>query len=225
VLPVTRQPATQNDQVLGFNKWLNDNLSSFGSKCTLVDLYAKFTKPDGSPDPSLLGDGVHPNQHGYDIMGNAWFDAIQALVNSGALKKEMPAAPVDTFALPTDKQSPIPGFNALHISPATAATGTTMTITGSLVAGNNALTTPVVAYTLKDSKGVDITRSLPPTVTLANVPPHGEGPLLITFKLPDTAIPGVYDLGVTLNAPEGSTIVRFGGKLTVSGNASSAPTQ
>ena len=52
-------------------------------------------------------------------------------------------------------------------------------------------------------------------VTLANLPPHGEAPVNITFNLPDKVAPGVYDIGLTETAPEGTAVIRYGGKITI----------
>lgn len=43
-----------------------------GELVTLVDMHSVLTTSD-------LSDGVHPTQTGYDRMGDAWFNAIQAL--------------------------------------------------------------------------------------------------------------------------------------------------
>ena len=178
VLPITRMPATQNEQVIAFNAWLKSNLSNFGPKCQLVDLYSLFLKPDGSIDAHLLSDGVHPTQAGYDLMGKAWADPIEALATSGTLKKEAPAPFTDAFALPTGKQSPLPGLGNTRISPATAAAGTAMTLTGTLYNGNNALTAPVVAFTLTDAKNHVMEGITEPTsTTLPNLAPHGSAPI------------------------------------------------
>lgn len=41
-----------------------------GTKAYFLDMHSKLTLAD-------ISDGVHPNQAGYDKMGNAWFDALQ----------------------------------------------------------------------------------------------------------------------------------------------------
>jgi GDSL-like Lipase/Acylhydrolase family len=217
VLPITRQPTTQNDQAIAFNAWLKANLTSFGSKCQLVDLYSLFLKPDGSINAALLSDDVHPTQAGYDIMGKAWADAIVALAANGTLKKDAPTPFGAAFALPADRQSSVPGLSNTRIAPATATPGTAMTLTGTLAAGNNALTAPVVAFTLKDAKGHPVEGiTEPASITLANLAPHANAPITFAFKLPDKIAPGVYDVGMTETAAEGSALVRFGGKVTVS---------
>jgi len=217
VLPITRQPTTQNDQVVAFNAWLKANVATLGPKCSLVDLYNKFLKPDGSIDASLLGDGVHPSQSGYDIMGKAWAEAIGGLVASGTFKKDLPAPLGKSFAIPIGNQVAIPRINNTRISPAAAKPGTAMTLSATLIGGNNVLTAPVIAYTLKDAKGKAIEGIADAaSLTLPNLPPHGEAAINFTFKLPDKVDPGVYDVGLTETAPEGITIVRFGGKVTIS---------
>jgi len=217
VIPITRQPATQNEQVVAFNIWLKANVSTFGSKCSLVDLYSKFLKPDGTPDSSLLGDGVHPSQPGYDIMGKAWADAIGALVAGGTFKKELPAPLGRSFAPSTGNQMTVPRINNTRISPAAAKPGMDMSLSATLVGGNNALTAPVITYTLKDAKGKAIEGIADPaSLTLPNLPPHGEAPISFSFKLPDKVEPGVYDVGITETSAEGSVNIRYGGKVTVS---------
>jgi lysophospholipase L1-like esterase len=217
VLPITGMPATQNETVIAFDAWLKSSVSNFGPKCQLVDLYSRFLKPDGSVDAHLLGDGIHPTQAGYDIMGKAWSDAIETLAADGALKKDVPSPLGSSFALPTGKQSPIPTLGNIRASPATATPGAVMTIAATLSAGNNALTAPVVAFTLKDAKGRALEGiTVPTSPALSNLAPHGEAPLTFNFKLPDKIESGAYDIGMTETAAEGSAIVRYGGKITVS---------
>ena len=82
-----------NHWVIQFNKWIRDvyvpQLQKAGKKVVYVDVYAKFILPDGTvrgwsdkePErthgPAAYGDyGLHPNQFGYQLMGEAWTAAI-----------------------------------------------------------------------------------------------------------------------------------------------------
>ena len=51
-----------------------------GDAITLVDTYDPFTNPDGSANPSLFYDGLHPDQAGYDVLGNTFAAAVEASV-------------------------------------------------------------------------------------------------------------------------------------------------
>lgn len=46
-----------------------------GQHIVLVDMYTAFTK-DANYKQSVLADNLHPNQAGYDLMADVWFDAL-----------------------------------------------------------------------------------------------------------------------------------------------------
>jgi lysophospholipase L1-like esterase len=48
---------------------------SKGQHIVLVDMYSAFTK-DANFKQSLLGDNLHPNQTGYNLMADVWFQAL-----------------------------------------------------------------------------------------------------------------------------------------------------
>jgi lysophospholipase L1-like esterase len=48
---------------------------SKGQHIVLVDMYTAFTK-DANYKQSLLGDNLHPNQTGYNLMADVWFAAL-----------------------------------------------------------------------------------------------------------------------------------------------------
>lgn len=57
-----------------YNAMLPDLVAKYaagGTKAYFLDMHSKLTLSD-------ISDGVHPNQAGYEKMGNAWFDALQA---------------------------------------------------------------------------------------------------------------------------------------------------
>lgn len=47
-----------------------------GYDVTFVDQYANFTLPDGTVNPALFGDTLHPNAAGYELMAATWANAI-----------------------------------------------------------------------------------------------------------------------------------------------------
>jgi lysophospholipase L1-like esterase len=46
-----------------------------GKRVVLVDMFKSF------PSNGLSGDGVHPNQQGYDWMAGVWYDAIKGYLH------------------------------------------------------------------------------------------------------------------------------------------------
>lgn len=216
VLPITRQPASQNDQVVTFNTWLKANIGSFGTNCHLVDLYAAFLQDDGTPNAKLLGDGVHPTDAGYDIMARTWSDMILALTEQGVVSKQAITPAVPTYAFPTGKQSSIPGVNNSHVDPATAAAGATLTFSATITAGNNALTAPVVEFSLRDPKGNPLPGATSASVTLGNLAPHAEVTAQATLTVPAGLAPGAYDIAVDVKANEGTAHNGFTAKVTIS---------
>ena len=51
-----------------------------GDAITLVDTYDPFLNADGSANTSLFYDGLHPNQAGYNVLGNTFAAAVEASV-------------------------------------------------------------------------------------------------------------------------------------------------
>jgi lysophospholipase L1-like esterase len=73
----TRTDGT-NNTVKTYNAAMPNLVStrvSKGQHIVLVDMYAAFTN-DASYKQSLLGDNLHPNQMGYDVMADVWFQAL-----------------------------------------------------------------------------------------------------------------------------------------------------
>jgi lysophospholipase L1-like esterase len=65
-------------RVISFNKLLAAMISGYGkSNLYTVDMYSRFANYPGDLS-NLYGDywGVHPNDTGYDLMGQVWADAI-----------------------------------------------------------------------------------------------------------------------------------------------------
>jgi lysophospholipase L1-like esterase len=63
----------QNQNVINFNNQIPGIVQTkinAGKPVYMVDMYSALTTAD-------LADGVHPNQTGYDKMGNTWFNAIR----------------------------------------------------------------------------------------------------------------------------------------------------
>lgn len=64
-----------------------------GQKVTLVDLHAKV--PGGETN---FADGLHPTRAGYELMANAWFEAIEAIYPDPATLAEAPLPAAETDA-------------------------------------------------------------------------------------------------------------------------------
>ena len=75
--PLTGSPATKwQNEVDAYNALIPEVVAKYvaeGRKTYFLDMHNKLTSVDISPD------GVHPNQGGYNKMGDAWFGAIQAV--------------------------------------------------------------------------------------------------------------------------------------------------
>ncbi len=213
VLPMAKEPR-QNETVIEFDKWLKSEAPSWGPKCRLVDICQLFLNADGSANTKLLADGIHPNKGGYDVMAEAWSKAIEELVAKGDLKKEAPVSLDGVFEPAKDKESPTPSINSGRAEPATAAAGASITVSGTVSAGNNRLTAPVVTFSLTDGKTptpVPITE----TVTLSNILPHKSAPLKINIKLPVNLAAGSYFISIKAKAPECEAKITYGPKITV----------
>jgi lysophospholipase L1-like esterase len=73
----TRTDGT-NNAVSTYNAAMPNLVStrvSKGQHIVLVDMYTAFTK-DANYKQALLGDNLHPNQAGYDVMADVWFQAL-----------------------------------------------------------------------------------------------------------------------------------------------------
>ena len=72
-----------NEDVKALNSYIRNTLvpsyRASGRKVWFVDQYQNFVNANGTIKAALLPDGVHPNQAGYDLMADTWFNAIQAL--------------------------------------------------------------------------------------------------------------------------------------------------
>jgi lysophospholipase L1-like esterase len=72
-----------NEDVKAFNSHIKNtlvpNCRAQGRNVWFVDQYLNFVNANGSIKAALLPDGVHPNQAGYDLMADTWFNAIRAL--------------------------------------------------------------------------------------------------------------------------------------------------
>lgn len=67
--------SASESRVQAYNSLVSDVVASHaanGELVTLVDMHSVLTTSD-------LSDGVHPTKAGYDMMGNAWFNAIKSL--------------------------------------------------------------------------------------------------------------------------------------------------
>jgi lysophospholipase L1-like esterase len=73
-----------NDDVRAYNSYIQNTLvpkyENLGRNVSFVDQYRNFVNPNGTINATLLPDGVHPNQAGYDLMGATWSLAIQSKI-------------------------------------------------------------------------------------------------------------------------------------------------
>jgi hypothetical protein len=73
--------ANQNQLVQAYNTQIRDVIvpkyDSLGDNVFFVDQYPNFVDANGNVIARLLPDGIHPNQTGYDLMGDTWAAAIQ----------------------------------------------------------------------------------------------------------------------------------------------------
>ena len=53
---------------------------NLGRQVSFVNQYQNFVSPNGTIKSTLLPDGVHPNQAGYDLMAETWSIAIQSKI-------------------------------------------------------------------------------------------------------------------------------------------------
>jgi lysophospholipase L1-like esterase len=77
LLPNAR-PAV-NGQLVRYNQWLKCYVTNYGN-CVLVDTYAEFVTNGVIKTGYLLGDGTHPTQTGYEVLGNAWAEALKPCI-------------------------------------------------------------------------------------------------------------------------------------------------
>ena len=82
LLPDTLDPGI-GPSVNAYNAGLATEVAEYtaeGYAITLVDTYDPFTNPGGSANTSLFYDGLHPDQAGYDVLGNTFAAAVEASV-------------------------------------------------------------------------------------------------------------------------------------------------
>jgi lysophospholipase L1-like esterase len=74
IIPIST--AIYERKVVAYNAQIPDivdDISAAGGNVIYVDMHSELTTAD-------LADGVHPNEGGYDKMGDAWYDAIAPYV-------------------------------------------------------------------------------------------------------------------------------------------------
>jgi hypothetical protein len=76
--------ANQNQLVQAYNTQIRNVIvpkyESLGDNVFFVDQYPNFVDANGNVLARLLPDGIHPNQTGYDLMGDTWAAALQQTV-------------------------------------------------------------------------------------------------------------------------------------------------
>jgi hypothetical protein len=79
LLPRTDSATADGEIVNDFNPYVPGLVAAkdaLGEKVTFVDLYDLI-----NPSTDLGSDGLHPNQTGYNIIGDAWYEAIENIEN------------------------------------------------------------------------------------------------------------------------------------------------
>jgi lysophospholipase L1-like esterase len=82
-LTVRRETQEESHIQTLFNPFVPDLVSAHaanGEKVSFVDMHSVLTVSDLG-----IGDNCHPNQVGYNTLGDAWFDAIQAVPEPSAI--------------------------------------------------------------------------------------------------------------------------------------------
>ena len=95
--PLTGTPAVKwKASVKAYNALIPDVIAKYaamGHKVYFLDMHGQLTSAD------ISGDGVHPNQSGYNKMGDAWFDACKSTAlmpnHCGVAKSPQPLRPVE----------------------------------------------------------------------------------------------------------------------------------
>ena len=109
ILPIERSGADNDGRV--YNQaipGLVDERAAAGQHVVFVDSYGPFTA-DPNYASSLMSDYLHPNDTGYALLGQTFYDALEPYLPSGTLSLSRPATPSDLqFALRplTPLQSP-----------------------------------------------------------------------------------------------------------------------
>jgi lysophospholipase L1-like esterase len=83
----SRVPPERNDWVVDMNNAIRDLAKQEG--VLLADVYAAFDRNGGYK--ALIGDHLHPNDAGYEIMAQTWFDVITQARGSRALFTSAPS--------------------------------------------------------------------------------------------------------------------------------------
>jgi hypothetical protein len=86
--PAKAFDANQNQVVKDFNSQIRDVIvpkyASLGANVTFVDQYANFVDADGNI-VHIGHDGIHPDQDGYDLMGDTWAAALRQVLPAPVL--------------------------------------------------------------------------------------------------------------------------------------------
>jgi lysophospholipase L1-like esterase len=91
----SRAPPDRNDWVRDMNGRIKTLAAEEGA--LLADIYAAFDRNGGYT--RLIGDHIHPNDAGYEVMAETWFQAITSPRGAGALKVGRPMLLLDLFDL------------------------------------------------------------------------------------------------------------------------------
>jgi lysophospholipase L1-like esterase len=83
IIPINRDP-NMKALVQEFNAQIRDVIvpkyDSLGDQVIFVDQYPNFVDANGNIIATRLPDTIHPNQIGYDLMGDTWAAALQQAI-------------------------------------------------------------------------------------------------------------------------------------------------
>jgi len=79
LLPAENSERSTN-LIMPINQQLAKLVGGLGPKVIWLDLYRHFAEPDGTPEPSLFVDTVHPSAAGYEVWKPVLLDALKDLV-------------------------------------------------------------------------------------------------------------------------------------------------
>ncbi|MDD5260987.1 MAG: autotransporter-associated beta strand repeat-containing protein, partial [Methylacidiphilales bacterium] len=123
-------PSTRPN-VVSYNAAVASEVASFqaaGKQVSMVDLYTNF------PTGGLTGDGIHPNDTGFNFMANQWYNGILAVVT--------PVGKGVSSSLPTTSPVAIAGGATLDLDGAQAAV-CQISGSGTLMLGSGGILTAV----------------------------------------------------------------------------------
>ena len=73
--------AARNDRFTAFNNQLENEVAQLGSdRLQVIEVGSLLDSRQHMGDPDTEDNGLHPNQEGYEIMADAWYDALEDIL-------------------------------------------------------------------------------------------------------------------------------------------------